>query len=331
MLENQKQPKCDNGMKKGSSKKKVILISILTVVCVFIIGVLAFILIPKIKVSIELKNKYDNAISYLKDNKYPEAISEFKKLDEYKDSEIRIKEAYYKLADTEYEKGDLQKATENYYAAGDYKNAVKKYTSATYEYGIQLVSKWDYLNAAKQFEKIDYEDSKDLALLYAKFDTDRYHNEKFYYFAEEFEEKLNSLLQEENENFSAKIDDDNITDDPVIYVYNSGKFTGVYISLCKYNENGTFEGIDIRWQDVSESVDNFGTATYIYSIHLADCSLSAQDADEYYKRLVDKAEENSLWGNYFYNDIKNDISYNFWFSSGDDESGLLISSPSEQN
>lgn len=314
--------------KESSPKRKVLIIIVLAVLCFFVIGVLT-ILIPKIKVGIEMENKYNDAVSYLKNSKYSEAIIEFQELDSYKDSQIKLKEAYYKLADTQYENGNLKEATENYYAAGDYNDAIEKYTSTTYEYGKQLVLEWDYINAAKQFKKIDYEDSKDLALLYAEFDTDRYHNKRFYYYAEEFEEKLNSLLQEENESFSAKIDDDNITDTPVIYVYDNEKFTGVYVSLCKYDENGTFDGIDIRWLDVSKSTDNFGTATYIYSILLADCSLSAQDANDYYMELVDKAEENSLWGNNFCNDIKNDISYNFWYSSDDDESGLLISSPSE--
>lgn len=283
---------------RSSSKRKVIILSGLAVLCFFVIGVLT-ILIPKIKVGIEMENKYNNAVSYLKNSKYLEAIIEFQELDTYKDSKIKMKESYYKLADTEYENGNLREATENYYAAGDYNDAIEKYTSTTYEYGKQLVSQWDYVNAAKQFEKIDYEDSKDLALLYAEFDADRYHNERFYYYAEEFEEKLNSLLQEESESFSAKIDDDNITDTPVIYVYDNEEFTGVYVSLCTYDENGTFDGIDIRWLNVSESEDNFGTATYIFSILLADCSLTAQDANDYYMELVDEAIENSLWGNFF--------------------------------
>ena len=311
-----------------SGLSKVIKIVGLVILCVLVICVLT-IFIPKIKGGIELENKYNDAVNYLKDSKYAKAIIEFRELGTYKDSKNKIKEAYYKLADMEYENGNLKEATENYYAAGDYNDAIKKYESTTYEYGKQLVLGWDYANAAKQFEKIDYEDSKDLALLYAEFDTDRYHNEKFYYYAEEFGEKLNSLLQEENESFTAKINEDNITDTPVIYIYNNGKFTGVYVSLCKYDGNGVFEGIDIRWLRVSECEDNYGPATYIYSIILADCSLTAQEANDYYFELLDESEENVLWGNFYSTNIKNNISYSFWYSSNDDESGLLITSPSE--
>lgn len=315
----------DTPQKTIFQKKKIIILAVICVVAL----VLVVILFPKIKATIEKKNMYSSAITYLENKKYQEAINAFRKIDIYKDSQEKLSEAYYKLAETKYKEGDLKAAAENYYSAGNYGDATKKYAATTYEYGKQLVTKWDYINASKQFEKIDYEDSKELALLYAQFDTNRYYDHKFYYYAEEFEDKLNSLLQEENKNFSAKINDDNITDTPVIYVYNKEKFTGVYVSLAKYDKNGTCEGFDIRWSDVSESAENFGTATYIYSILLADCSLTAQDANNYYMELVEKAEKNILLGNAFCNDTQNGISYHFWYSSDDNESGLLINSSDE--
>lgn len=315
-----------NAKKPNFQKKKIIII--LAVICVVTMA-LIFILFPKIKSTVEKKNKYSSALTYIENNKYQDAINILREIDTYKDSQEKLNESYYKLAETRYKEGDLKAAAENYYSAGKYGDAMRKYTSTTYEYGKQLVAKWDYINAAKQFKKIDYNDSKELASLYVQFDTNRYHNHKFYYYAEEFEDKLNSLLQEENENFSAKIDDDNITDTPVIYVYNKEKFTGVYLSLAKYDKNGMCEGFDIRWTNVSKSEENFGTTTYIYSILLADCSLTAQDANDYYMELVKKAEKNILWGKAFCNDTRNGISYHFWYSSDDNESGLLINNSDE--
>jgi len=243
--------------------------------------------------------------------------------------EIKKQKENYQLANIEYENGNYEDAIQKYSLAGDYADAAERYVITTYEFGKKLLEEWDYSSASKQFKKIDYIDSQELAEFYADFDENRYYDERFYYYAEEFAESLNYLLQQENINYSAKIDDDNITDTPVIYIYDSDSFTGIYISLAQYDESGSFSGIDIRWLNVSEIENNIGVATYIYAISLADRSMALQEANDYYFELLDEATENALWGNIFCNNLRNDISYIFWYGSEDDESGLLICSPSE--
>ncbi len=318
---------CDT--KKNTIEKRFLIVAASVLITVILIVVV--IALPRIKNEIDSSKQYKEALAHLEAEQYSEAVEEFQKLEGYKNSKAKLLEAYYKMAENDYENRDFARASEHYLAASEFKDAKEKYVTSTYEYGKLLIKNYDYVLGAKEFEKIDYEDSKELAQLYIQFDKDRYHNEKFYYFAEEYTDLLNTLLQEENKNYAAKLEIDQLTEIPIIKIYDGKKFVGVYAYLVNYNKDeGAFSGVMMHWESVSETENNVGAATYIYNIALLDLSLSHQEANDFYLDFVDNASGSALLGIYSNQKIKNEIEYSFSYSSTKDSSEFSIGAPIDE-
>lgn len=79
------------------------------------------------------QNIYELAMSSIQNEDYEEAINLFSKIENYKDSEIKIKETRFYIANKFLENGDYEKAMEGYLLIEDYEGVEEKINETNYK------------------------------------------------------------------------------------------------------------------------------------------------------------------------------------------------------
>ncbi len=145
-------------------KKKIKIISILsaflTCAAVAFVVVLMLVIIPN--------RNYNNAVALLNSQKYDEAVSAFKALDGYKDSEEKAKEAKYAKAVSLMNAKNYTEAINTFKALGDYKDSKDKInqcrdkiSEVDYNEGVKFLNSGEKVKAAMAFgAAASYKDSR---------------------------------------------------------------------------------------------------------------------------------------------------------------------------
>lgn len=144
--------------------KKVLIITFICIVSILVI-VLLVLLIDKVIVP---NTRYNNAIQSMENGKYEEAIVLFEKVEEYKDSSIKIMECEDALSQIKYNKAmellDKKQYLEAYEILNDlgsYNDSIIKAKEALYAHANVFYEKGDYDTSNEYFQKLgDYKDSK---------------------------------------------------------------------------------------------------------------------------------------------------------------------------
>ena len=139
---------------KASKKRKKIVFITTSIVCACI----AFIII--LNVFIIPNVKYQSAMKLFNAGKYSEAIAAFNDLDEYKDSNDKIKECNYLYAKNLFDEQKFEEAIAAFNDLNGYKDSNDKIKECNYLYATALFDKKDYTNALLHFKQCgDYKDS----------------------------------------------------------------------------------------------------------------------------------------------------------------------------
>lgn len=102
-------------------------------------------------------NNYKAAEALVSEKKFDEAIGEFEKLNDFKDSQNKVLETHYKKAEYLLETKSYKKAVAEFEAAGDYNDAADKVKEAKY----QLAEKSDLEQAIRLYQELgNYQDSE---------------------------------------------------------------------------------------------------------------------------------------------------------------------------
>lgn len=102
-------------------------------------------------------SNYKAAIALVDEQKYDEAIEEFGKLEDFKNSKEKILETHYKKAESLLESDSFREAVSEFEAAGDYKDAKDRINDTKYLWA----QKADIDLAINLYEELgDYKDSK---------------------------------------------------------------------------------------------------------------------------------------------------------------------------
>lgn len=122
-------PNCGTSVDKPVEKKtkkplkKKIVVPIIVVVILALCGIGGYIVYNNVIVP---GNKYEDAMNKIEDERYYEAVSILKEIENYKDAKEKISEAYY-LEGVHYEKiSEYDKAIEAFDNAGNYQDAISR-------------------------------------------------------------------------------------------------------------------------------------------------------------------------------------------------------------
>ena len=138
------------------ANNRAIIITCVSVVVLLIAGITSYysIILPNIQ--------YDEAQKLLSSKNYIEAKEAFERMEGYKDSEEKAKEAIYRYAIDLAEKEDYEKAISTFDSLKDYNDSKTQKTQTIYKYANNLLESKKYLEAEEQFKKIEeYKDSKE--------------------------------------------------------------------------------------------------------------------------------------------------------------------------
>ena len=116
----------------------------------------------------ENNKTYNQALDYLNNNQYENAISEFNKIIDYKDSKNKIKETYYLYAKSEIGQEYYDSAIKLLSECKNYKDSDELLKEATYQYSKKLLNS-NSKEAISNLETIkDYKDVNDILEDYKK-------------------------------------------------------------------------------------------------------------------------------------------------------------------
>ena len=109
---------------------------------------------------------YNYALKLASSKKYTEAISEFEKLEDFKDSDIQQKKCQYEYAIILYEEKKYVRAIEIVESLGDFENASNRLKEIKINYAKNLFDEGKYEEAKKIFDELNtYEDAKHCSVL----------------------------------------------------------------------------------------------------------------------------------------------------------------------
>lgn len=130
-----------------SKIKKITSLSVIIIVALAIlIVILKMIVLPNIK--------YNKAVKCVANKEYNEAIGIFIELDDFKDSEVQIKETTYKKALNCMEMGKYQKCVEILSGIIEYKDAKTQITEAEYRKALKFMENGEYLECVQGLSKL---------------------------------------------------------------------------------------------------------------------------------------------------------------------------------
>ena len=135
-------------------------ISILVVlaICTCIMAICCF---TKVIPAMQDRSAYREAERLLEEGNYDEAISKFKSLKSYKDSETKINECMYQEAKSLLEEGIFDEAREIFDKLDDYEDASTLMIECDYKKALSLKNEEDYITAYKlMLELGEYKDAK---------------------------------------------------------------------------------------------------------------------------------------------------------------------------
>ena len=141
-------------------KKKGHKVLILFILVIILAGVLA-----GFKYGPELinKQKYENAVALAEAGKYTDAITAFKELGEYSDSQKKAVECEYNYALSLEENGKFAEAKIAFENLGDYSDASTRMQACAYSEAKEALENKNFKNASKLFMDLgDYGDSKEM-------------------------------------------------------------------------------------------------------------------------------------------------------------------------
>ena len=106
--------------------------------------------------------RYMIAESYFNEGKYKEASDEYSSISGYKDSQDKITECRYMIAESYFSDGKYKEASDAYSSVIGYKNSAEKYNESVYQTALAYWKDGDLDNSNPLFETIkDYKDSAD--------------------------------------------------------------------------------------------------------------------------------------------------------------------------
>lgn len=150
----QKKPKKEPRILTTTKRKKVFVV-VISIIILALLGTGGFF---GYKYYFEPMSNYKKAEELLRDNNFEEALDEFEKLADFKDSEIRVLEVHYKKAEYLLESQSYEEAVEEFEAAGKYEDSVEKIKEAKYEWADNT----DTDKAIELYKELgDYKDAKD--------------------------------------------------------------------------------------------------------------------------------------------------------------------------
>ena len=114
---------------------------------------------------VEKSQSYKEAVRFMKEEKYDDAIEKFKILEDYKDSKDKVLECQYLSAEAEEKDGDFETAIEIYTSLKDYKDSKDKILECQYLSAEAEEKDGDFEEAIEIYTSLkDYKDSKDKIL-----------------------------------------------------------------------------------------------------------------------------------------------------------------------
>lgn len=124
------------------------------IIAVIFVVVLVTYIIPQ--------QKYNSAVSLMKDGSYDEAVTAFTALGGFSDSEKEITEAKYLKANSIFDDENYDDAIIIYKEIGDYKDSLDKINEANYQKAATVMASGDFDSAITMFTAIaEYKDSKE--------------------------------------------------------------------------------------------------------------------------------------------------------------------------
>ena len=103
---------------------------------------------------VEKSQSYKEAVRFMKEEKYDDAIEKFKILEDYKDSKDKVLECQYLSAEAEEKDGDFETAIEIYTSLKDYKDSKDKILECHYLNAQSYIETENYSEAVKILNKI---------------------------------------------------------------------------------------------------------------------------------------------------------------------------------
>lgn len=138
---------------------KAVIVTSVSIIAVIIIGITSYytVIVPK--------QEYQKAEELLENKQYQKAEKAFERMEGYKDSNDKKKEAIYKYAEELFANEKYEEALEQYKRIENQKDCSKKIQEVTYKWGEELLTNKDYTKAAELFLELeDYKDAKDRVL-----------------------------------------------------------------------------------------------------------------------------------------------------------------------
>lgn len=132
------------------------------------VAVMLIVLVTQVLIPMQ---KYNSAVSSMEAGEYEQAIDAFKQLQDYSDSEDKVKECEvlyqeailqdsYQEAVKSLEQGDYVQAINVFAELGDYKDSQEQMQEATYQYANNLAENQYFYSAITMFDSLgEYEDS----------------------------------------------------------------------------------------------------------------------------------------------------------------------------
>ena len=180
--------------KKNAKTLKIVVPIVVAIIALIIIFVTV----------IKPSSDYKSAVALMESGKYNAAISVFKDLGDYKDSETQILECRYRIADSAADKGDYAEAISLFKELGGYKDSKNRINECEneikeekYQNAIVYKDRKDYKNAIDAFSEIKgYKDANEqLNECKELYDEERYQKAVNLFKAGKFSEARNAFSE----------------------------------------------------------------------------------------------------------------------------------------